>query len=159
MYPRNGHFRPRLDIARDGYGLCNSIAEPRGIAEAAVAAVNGLALPPTRCHVFLLGVEPPDEWSVYVSMDSIVKALNTDPKRVDRCFIHSDHATYFHLMDAAANPADALPYQPREVHGRVLPWLEVGDATVAYLDPPARIDPGDLVGMTFLRYETQPFVM
>jgi hypothetical protein len=132
-------------------------SEPRGIAEAAVAAVDRLALPATRCHVFLLGVEPPDEWSIYVSMDSIVKALSPDLERVERCFIHADYATYFHLMDAAASPADALPYQPREVHGRVLPWLEVGDATVAYLDPPARIGPGDLAGMTFLRYENAAF--
>jgi hypothetical protein len=132
-------------------------SEPRGIAEAAVAAVDRLELPPTRCHVFLLGVEPPDEWSIYVSMDSIVKALSVDLKRVDRCFIHADHATYFHLMGAATDPADALPYQPREVHGRVLPWLEVGDAVVAYLDPPARIDPDDLAGMMFLRYENAAF--
>jgi hypothetical protein len=90
-------------------------------------------------------------------MDSIVKALSVELKRVDRCFIHSDRATYFHLMDAAADPADALPYLPREVHGRVLPWLAVGDAAVAYLDPPARIDPGDLAGMTFLRYEKAAF--
>jgi len=132
-------------------------SEPRAIAEAAVAAVDRLELPPTRCHVFLLGVDPPDEWSIYVSMDSIVKALSMKLKRVDRCFIHADYATYFHLMDAAAGPADALPYQPREVRGRVLPWLEVGNAAVAYLDPPARIDPGDLAGMTFLHYENAAF--
>jgi hypothetical protein len=86
-----------------------------------------------------------------------VKALSPDLGRVDRCFIHTNYTTSFHLMGRDANPADALPYRVREVRGRPLPWLHVGDAVVAYLDPPSRIDASDLAAMTLLVYENGVF--
>lgn len=127
--------------------------EPKAVAEAAAAAVDGLTLPASHCHVFLLGVEPPAEWSIYVSMDSVVKALSTDLPRIDRCFIHGDYPTFFHLMGRAAEPGDAAPYHPREVHGQPLNWLHVGDAVVAYLDPPSQFDADVRRDAVFLRYE------
>ena len=129
---------------------------PKAVAEAAAAAVDGLTLPASHCHVFLLGVEPPAEWSIYVSMDSVVKALSTNLPRIDRCFVHADYVTFFHLMGRAAEPGDAAPYRPREVRGQPLDWLHVGDAVVAYLDPPSRFD-ADVRGAVFLRYENGSF--
>lgn len=132
-------------------------AMPRTLAEAAAAAVDRLSLPATHCHVVLLGVEPPAEWSIYVSMDSVVKALSAKLETVDRCFIHSSYVTYFYLMNGATTPDDATPYRPHEAGGRPLPWLRVGDALVAYLDPPARIDSGETRDIVFLRYEDGAF--
>jgi len=130
---------------------------PKAMAEAAASAVDRLAPSATRCHVVLLGVQPPPEWGVYVSMDSVVKALSPDLARVERCFIHSDYATYFYLMGRDASPSDASPYQPHEFEGKPLGWLHVGDAVVAYLDPPATLDASTLRDMTFLRYENGSF--
>ena len=130
---------------------------PKAVAEAAAAAVDGLTLPASPCHVFLLGVEPPAEWSIYVSMDSVVKALSTDLPRIDRCFIHADYPTFFHLMGRAAEPRDAAPYRPREVGGQPLSWLHVGNAVVAYLDPPSRFDADVRGDAVFLRYEKGSF--
>lgn len=132
-------------------------AIPRAMAEAAAGAVDRLALPAAQCHVVVLGVEPPAEWSVYVSMDSVVKALSANLDKVGRCFIHSDYQTYFHLMDARVTPSDAAPYRQRETGRGPLPWLHIGDAAVAYLDPPAHVAGEQARGIVFLRYENGVF--
>jgi hypothetical protein len=130
---------------------------PKAMAEAATAAVDKLDLPTTHCHVVLLGADPPVEWSIYVSMDAVVKALSANLHAVDRCFIHSDYVTYFNLMGDSTTPADAAPYLPHEAAGASLPWLHVGDAVIAYLDPPHGGDIETTRGMLFLRYEDGAF--
>ena len=138
-----------------GYAARTAASKP--LAEAAVAAVDRLVLPARRCHVFLLGVDPPAEWSIYVSMDAVVKALTRQPQQVDRCFIHSDYVTYFRLMDADATSEDAVPYKPHEVGAAPLPWLHVGSALVAYLDPPQPSGLDQLRDLRFLRLEHGAF--
>ena len=133
-------------------------AASRPLAEAAATAVDALALPPDHCHVVVLGVDPPAEWSIYVSMDAVVKALTKNPRDVDRCFIHSGQVTYFNLMGRDVTRADAWPYGSRESGGAPLPWLEVGDALVAYLDPPPQqLGPDRLRRMRFVRFEQGTF--
>jgi hypothetical protein len=105
----------------------------------------------------VLGIEPPPEWSTYVSIDSIAKALTTDVDRVGRCFVESDYVTYFNLMRGDAHPADAMPYTPRGASGRPIAWLRIGDMTTAYLDPPANTDAATLAGLVFLRYQNGAF--
>ena len=133
--------------------FAHTTVAPATMAEAATSAVDRLAPSATRCHVVLLGVQPPPEWGIYVSMDSVVKALSPDLARVQRCFIHSDYATYFYLMGRDVALSDAAPYTPHEFEGKPLGWLHVGDAVVAYLDPPATPDASTLSATTFLLYE------
>ena len=128
----------------------------RPVAEAVATAVDRAATP-LRCRIVVLGVQPPPEWSIYVSIDSIAKALTSDIVRVGRCFVESDYVTYFNLMRGDTNPADALPYTPRDANGRPIPWHRVGDMTTAYLDPPANADAATLAGIVFLRYENGTF--
>lgn len=137
------------------YANVTSASKP--LAEAAAVAVDRLALPPAHCHVVLLGVEPPAEWGIYVSMDSVVKALSSDLSRVSRCYVHADYPTFFHLMSRGASPDDAAPYGLRLVGGQPLPWLHVGDAVAAYIDPPAKPDPAERRGIQFLRFENGTF--
>ncbi|HVV95526.1 MAG TPA: hypothetical protein VHC92_00150, partial [Rhodanobacteraceae bacterium] len=101
--------------------------------------------------------EPPPEWSVYVSIDSVAKALGADPDRVGRCFVEADYVTYFNLMRGEANHADAAPYTPRVAEGQPLGWLHIGEMTAAYLDPPATTDAAALDGIVFLRYRNNAF--
>jgi hypothetical protein len=133
-------------------------AASRPLAQAVAAAVDRAApAGGARCRIVVLGVQPPPEWSIYVSTDSIAKALTSDVDRVGRCVIESDAVTYFNLMRGDANPADASPYTPRTANGRPIPWLRVGDMTAAYLDPPANAEPTALAGIAFLRYENGAF--
>ncbi len=109
-----------------------AIAQP---ARAALAATQKLELPATRCHLVFLGIEPPPEWGVFVSMDSLLKALSPDLDRIGHCWVHADYPTWFHLLSAPAGVADAAPFQPLQVAGHDVPWLEVGDLVIAYLEP------------------------
>jgi hypothetical protein len=133
-------------------------AASRPLAQAIAAAVDhAAAADGARCRIVVLGVQPPSEWSIYVSIDSIVKALTADPARVGGCYIESDYVTYFNLMHGDANPADASPYTPRSASGRPIPWLRVGEMTTAYLDPPSNAEAATLAGVVFLRYENGAF--
>ena len=137
--------------------FARTTAASRPVAEAVAAAVDRAATD-SRCRIVVLGIAPPPEWSIYVSIDSIAKALTPDIDRVGRCFIESDYVTYFNLMRGDANPADAMPYIPRSANARPIPWLRVGGMTSAYLDPPANAEPPTLAGIVFLRYQNGTIV-
>ncbi len=105
------------------------------VARDVVAAIARVPLPATRCGVVVLGVEPPPEWSRYVSIDSMVKALSPDLDRVAHCWFHADYPTYFQLMRAPVDAADAAPYQALAIDGRRVPWRRLGNLEIAYLEP------------------------
>jgi len=128
---------------------------PRAMAVGVAAAVDRIATARDRCDVAVLGSERPPEWAIYVSMDSVTKALSTNIERTGRCFVHADYPTFFNLMRGDATPTGAWPYTPHENQGHPVPWLHVGDLVAAYLDPPVNADAN---GVVFLRYENGAFV-
>ena len=125
------------------------------IARDAITAVARLDLPQTGCHVTFLDMEFPAEWSIYVSADSIVKALSPDLDRVKHCWFHSNSPVYFQA--APATPADATPYHPLDVDGKSAPWRTIGGVVIAYLSAPENADPRDFSQMIFLRYRDNRF--
>ncbi len=125
------------------------------VAREATAAVARIKLPPSGCHVAFLDMQFPVEWSVYVSADSIVKALSPDLDHVKHCWFHSNSPAYFQA--APATPADAAPYQPYQTDGKPAPWRTVGGVVIAYLSAPENPDPRDLAHMVFLRYRDGRF--
>lgn len=127
------------------------------VARAAVAAVETLDLPASRCQIGFLGVEPASEWGIYVSMDSVVKALIPDLDRVKHCYIHSDYVTYFYLLGAPIAIADAMPYRPLLVNGVAVPPRRIGDAVIDYRSPPDPVDLHQPTFMHFLRYREGHF--
>ena len=128
------------------------------LAHAAVAAVDALELPKSSsCHVVFFGIEPPPEWSVFVSMDGVVKALDTDLARVGHCWFHASYPTWFFLLPAPVAPAEADPYAPLRLNGHEIPWLRVGGATVAYLQESRQVDAQARMAMRFLRWNGSRF--
>jgi hypothetical protein len=142
---------------RAAVAFAETTAASRPVAERVAGAVDRAAPAAGTCRIVVLGVQPPPEWSIYVSIDSIAKALTADPARTGRCFLASDYVTYFNLMRGYANPADASPYTPRSAGGRPIPWLRIGDMTSAYLDPPANAAAASLAGIVFLQYKDGTF--
>jgi hypothetical protein len=142
---------------RAAVAFAETTAASRPVAERVAGAVDRAAPAAGTCRIVVLGVQPPPEWSIYVSIDSIAKALTADPARTGRCFLASDYVTYFNLMRGSANPADASPYTPRSAGGRPIPWLRIGDMTSAYLDPPANTAAASLAGIVFLQYKDGTF--
>ena len=131
--------------------------EISAVARSAVAAIQPLQLPPSQCHIVFLGYAPPPEWSIVVSMDSIVKALVPDIKKVKHCWIHSDVRTSFHLQAAPTAYEDAAPFTPAVIDGRVAPWHRAGKLVFAYL---SKLNDSALRGnpnATFFMYRTDAF--
>ena len=131
--------------------------EISAVARTAVAAVEQLNLPASHCQVAFLGVEPAPEWSVYVSMDSIIKALSPRLDRVKHCTFHTDYVTYFYLLAAPVEAADAAPYRPLAINGKAISPRRIGEVVIDYLSPPGRIDARELAPMRFLRYRDGRF--
>jgi len=147
-------------VSRDtASAFADTTAASRPLAERIATAVDrSLPGAGARCRIVVLGARPPPEWSIYVSIDSVAKALTSDIDRVGQCFVESDYVTYFNLMRGDTNPIDAAPYTPRSAGGRPIPWLRIGDMTTAYLDPPVNADAATLAGIVFVRYENGAFV-
>lgn len=131
--------------------------EISAVARSAVAAIEPLPLSSSPCHIVFLGYAPPPEWSIVVSMDSIVKALVPDIKKVKHCWIHSDVRTSFHLQAAPTVYEDAAPFTPAVIDGRVAPWHPAGKLVFAYL---SKLNDSALRGnpnATFFMYRNNAF--
>lgn len=127
------------------------------VAREAVAALRDIDFARARCGAVFLGVQPPPEWGDYVSMDSVVKALEPDLDRVKHCYFHSNYVTYFYLLGVPVHVADALPYHSLQVDGRVVAPRRIGAAVIDYLSPPEHFDQRDLTSMRFFRYRDGHF--
>ena len=133
-------------------------AEIATIAHAAVDGVAAMALPPTRCHVVLMGAVQPPEWGGYVSMDSVLKATSRDLERVSHCWFHAEDMTWFHLLAAPVATRDAAPFEPLRLAGVELPWRDVGGVVIAYLQARQPFDATQLAGLRFLQWRDGRFV-
>lgn len=146
-----------LASARASHRAADAFAQrSTAIARVAHAALDGVArldLPPTHCHVVLLGFGQAPEWGGYVSADSVLKALAPDPARVAHCWFHSEAVTWFHLLAAPVAYDDAVPFEPLELEGRPLPWRDVGGVVIAYLQARQPFDASQLARMRFLRWQ------
>jgi hypothetical protein len=139
----------------DAFALRSS--EIAKVAHAAVDRVAALDLPSTHCHVVLLGVAQAPEWGGYVSMDSVLKALSPDPRRLAHCWFHAEDMTWFHLLAAPTTADDAAPFEPLELDGMRLPWRDVGGVVIAYLQAHQPVDAAQLARMRFLRWHAGRF--
>jgi hypothetical protein len=86
------------------------------------------------CHLVLEEITPPPEWSIYVSMDSVVKALYPDLEKIDHCFIHANYPTFYHLIASEHADIDAAPFEAPIYEGLPLARRRVGGLTIAYLE-------------------------
>jgi hypothetical protein len=106
-----------------------------GLARQALDIAQAYNWPETSpCHLVIEGAELPPEWDVFVSMDSMVKALYPDLGAIDHCFIHADYPTFFHLIGSEHADADARPLAPRLHDGKVLERRQIGGYTIVYLE-------------------------
>jgi hypothetical protein len=143
---------------RNARAFAHRSMEISDVARKAVAVVDRLNIPQDHCHVVFLGYAPASEWDVYVSMDSIVKALSTDLPQVSHCWIHSNVRTYMYLQKAPTDVSDAVPFVALRSNGQPVPWRTVGDFEFAYAVPPPKPMPADFLGMPFFEFRDGQFV-
>jgi len=85
------------------------------------------------CHLVIEGISPPPEWSIFVSMDSVIKALYPDLEAIDHCFIHANYPTFFHLISSEHATAQAAPFKARQHAGGPLARRHLGGLTIVHL--------------------------
>jgi hypothetical protein len=85
------------------------------------------------CHLVIDGAEPPPEWSIYVSMDSVIKALYPDLDAIDHCFVHANYPTFYHLISSEHGDAEASPFTAPDYDGSPLARRRVDGLTLVYL--------------------------
>lgn len=111
------------------------------IAHEAVAALAEHDWPPPPCHLVFEDIEPPLEWSIYVSMDSVIKALHPDLEELDHCFIHANYPTFFHLLATEHANAPSAPLPPLQPDGQPLERRRLGGLTIVYLQGIDALEP------------------
>lgn len=127
-------------------------------ARAAVQAVSRHSLPRQHCRIYFIGVRHAPEWDIFVSMDSIIKALSPDVGKVAHCLVGSDGVTFMHLLPAGVAEAEGTaPYRPARRAGGPAPRRRVGNVEMLYLSPPATFVPEDWRGTLFLALEDGRF--
>ncbi|HZZ94228.1 MAG TPA: hypothetical protein VFE23_16830 [Usitatibacter sp.] len=103
------------------------------VLRAAVAVVERQRFAPPGCKIYLLDL-PKDAISVASLLDTAVKqALPRGDPHV-ACFIQSEHAPWYHLLEARNLPSDA--YKPLEIiafNGKPYPPLPVSNLAYFYL--------------------------
>ncbi|MFW5927262.1 MAG: hypothetical protein ACOCSR_04345, partial [Wenzhouxiangella sp.] len=109
------------------------------------------------CHALFLDVPTPPEWEIYVSMDSVIKALHPDLDEVGHCFFHADYHTFFHLLDGPVEPRELAPFQPLVFDDAPLDPVTIGDMTTVYLRHPERLDSDAIESLVVLRHEAGTF--
>ncbi len=135
-----------LMFAAGSYQQARSFAEishrNAGLARQAMAIAATIDWPSSEpCHLVLDDITPPPEWSIYVSMDSVIKALYPDLEAIDHCFIHANYPTFYHLIASEHAEADAEPFEAPIYAGAPLARRQVGGLTFAYLKSMESLSP------------------
>lgn len=119
----------------------------------AVDAIDALALPATRCRVFLLDLDVSGSGYMLKYMtDAVVKALAADERKVERCLIQTEVTSWENLVGGEhLTLAGALPMQPMYADHEPAAWIDLGSLQVAYLDLLPEIDAREFPGAAFLR--------
>lgn len=128
------------------------------VAREAVAAVGNLELPETGCHVVFLDVPRVREWGIYVSMDSIIKALHPRLEHVGHCFFHADFPTFYYLLGDPGYLEGKAPLLTLKIGGMPIEPLEVSGVVSAYLQFPDQISREQVAHFQVLRYQDGAFV-
>lgn len=135
-----------LMFAAGSYQQARAFAEishrNAGLARQAMAIAKTVEWPESGpCHLVFEGITPPPEWSIYVSMDSVIKALYPDLKAIDHCFIHANYPTFYHLIASEHAAAEAAPFESPIYAGAPLARRRVGGLTFAYLQGMESLSP------------------
>ncbi len=138
------------------YGLRSS--EIGLLARAAVASIATANLPDRNCHMYFLDIQPPPEWSIYVSMDAVVKAMAPDLHRVQDCLFHNEYPTFFYFAPHGhLDRRNSLPFRPLEMNGAIVPWLHVDGMDIAYLSAPSTVGRDNAGSGLFFAYAEGQF--
>jgi hypothetical protein len=148
--------------AIDAHGLARGYKQeslPQAtLAEAALAAVANTQAIGERCQVHFLGMDkalsPSQELAFSMQIDAAIKTLAPSSRAdLQTCRFQTDRTPWFYVVKRGAlTLANVAPMEPVYIDGKLVPWLEFGDAEIAYLNLQAYVDPKTLTAAHFFDY-------
>ena len=134
------------------------------LAETALAAVVRNPAIRDHCEVHFLDMEKAlsasDEFVFSMQIDAAIKTLASPAQAyLQTCRFQTNRTPWFYVARRGALTFDNVaPMQPVYLEGKLAPWLEYGDAEIAYLNLQDYIDPKSMTSAHFLRYANGDFV-
>lgn len=125
-------------------------------ANAAVDAIAKLDLPVAGCQIHLLGTQDL-QFGFYI--DPAVKALSADLARVANCYVNTENAPWFYLVNAAEVARSGQPpFSPARLGEGAIPSILLGRGALVFvnLSPGSKPDLGP--GNFFLEWKDNAFV-
>ena len=123
---------------------------------AAVAAIDQRTLPAEDCQIYLLGT---DSKLFGFYSDPAVKALTRNLAEVSRCFIQTEIAPWYHLVDASeVARAHSAPFTPVRVGEDSLAPILLGHGALVFVNTPPDAKPPLGPGSVFLAWQDGGFV-
>jgi hypothetical protein len=122
--------------------------------QAVHAALARLELPSRRCQIYLL--DATSLWGFAGSGDATVKATTPDLGRLEHCLVLTERTPWGSFM-RSGSLQDYSPLRVLTNEGKPVPWLELGDFELAYLNLDADIDARSIDGAIFLDYRDGTF--
>ena len=123
---------------------------------AAVEAIDQLTLPEQDCQIYLLDTGS-KLFGFYA--DPAIKALTHHLASVSRCFIQTEIAPWYHLVDASEGKrAHAAPFTPVRVGEDSLAPIVLGHGALLFVNTPPNAKPPLGPGSIFLAWQDGSFV-
>ncbi len=123
---------------------------------AAVAAIDQRALPGKDCQIYLLDTGS-KLFGFYA--DPAVKALTRHLDTVSRCFIQTEIAPWYHLVDASeVERAHSAPFTPVRIGEDSLTPILLGHGALLFVNTPPDAKPPLGPGSVFLAWQDGAFV-
>lgn len=130
--------------------------EQNTMATAAVDAIAMIKLPTADCQIYLLGTGNL-QFGFYV--DTAVKALSTDLSRVETCYIQTENAPWYYLVDTSEiGRSTQSPYSPVRVGEDSMRPIRLGHGALVFVNLIPASQPSLGPGSFFLEWKGGVFV-
>ena len=134
-------------------------AQGKVLAHAAVVATARQHLPQNECQIYLLDVNQSARKFFIPFVDSIVKSLAPATSDVRHCLIQGEGTPWYQMVARDSLQAgDVTPMLPLYDGGKRVPWMQIGDIEVVYLNLFPGIDPRRMKRAIFLAWQDSRFV-
>ncbi|MEZ5462508.1 hypothetical protein [Dokdonella sp.] len=126
------------------------------LANAAVDAIAKLDLPVADCQIHLLGTGNL-QFGFYV--DPAVKALSADLSRVENCYIQTETAPWYYLVNASeVGRSSQPPFTPARLGDGSIQPIFLGRGALVFVNLPPGAEPDLGPGSFFLEWKDNAFV-
>ncbi|MGB8636215.1 MAG: hypothetical protein WCD36_13195 [Rhodanobacteraceae bacterium] len=131
----------------------------KALADAAIDSISHERLPQKGCQIYLLDVDKSQRYYFVPFAGAIVKSIAPASSGVRNCLIQGEGTPWFQMVSRdALQPGDVAPMLPLYDGGKRVPWMQISNIEVVYLNLFPGIDPRRMKHAIFLAWQDGHFV-